>query len=40
MGIGFGLTEERILDRNQTGKMVNRNWHDLQDTHGYGCPAA
>ncbi len=30
MGIGFGLTEERILDRNQTGKMVNRNWHDYK----------
>ncbi len=28
MGIGFGLTEERILDRHQTGKMVNKNWHD------------
>jgi xanthine dehydrogenase YagR molybdenum-binding subunit len=30
MGIGLALTEERILDRNQTGKMVNRNWHDYQ----------
>ncbi len=28
MGLGLALTEERILDRNQTGKMVNRNWHD------------
>ena len=27
MGIGFGLTEERVLDR-ATGKMVNANWHD------------
>ena len=26
MGIGFGLTEMRRLDR-QTGKMVNANWH-------------
>jgi xanthine dehydrogenase YagR molybdenum-binding subunit len=30
MGIGLALTEERILDRGQTGKMVNRNWHDYQ----------
>jgi xanthine dehydrogenase YagR molybdenum-binding subunit len=30
MGIGLALTEERILDRFQTGKMVNRNWHDYQ----------
>jgi len=29
MGIGFGLTERRILDR-QTGKMVNANWHDYK----------
>jgi CO/xanthine dehydrogenase Mo-binding subunit len=30
MGLGLALTEERILDRGQTGKMVNRNWHDYQ----------
>jgi CO/xanthine dehydrogenase Mo-binding subunit len=29
MGIGFGMTEERVLDR-QTGKMVNANWHDYK----------
>ena len=29
MGIGFGRTEERILDR-QTGKMLNANWHDYK----------
>jgi xanthine dehydrogenase YagR molybdenum-binding subunit len=29
MGIGFGLTEGRVLDR-QTGKMVNANWHDYK----------
>ena len=28
MGIGFGMTEARVLDKNQTGKMVNKNWHD------------
>jgi len=30
MGIGLAMTEQRILDRNQTGKMVNRNWHDYK----------
>ncbi|MGM0574412.1 MAG: xanthine dehydrogenase family protein molybdopterin-binding subunit [Myxococcota bacterium] len=37
MGIGLGLTEERILDHGQTGRMVNTAWHDykvptMQDT--------
>ncbi len=30
MGIGFALSEARVLDRNQTGKMLNRNWHDYK----------
>ena len=30
MGIGFGATEARILDRGQTGKMLNANWHDYK----------
>ena len=30
MGIGFALTEGRILDRKQTGKLVNKNWHDYK----------
>jgi CO/xanthine dehydrogenase Mo-binding subunit len=30
MGIGFGMTEVRVLDSNQTGKMVNKNWHDYK----------
>jgi xanthine dehydrogenase YagR molybdenum-binding subunit len=30
MGIGFAMTEARILDSQQTGKMVNRNWHDYK----------
>jgi len=30
MGIGLALTEARILDAGQTGKMVNRNWHDYK----------
>jgi CO/xanthine dehydrogenase Mo-binding subunit len=29
MGIGFGMTEARVLDR-QTGKMVNKNWHEYK----------
>ena len=29
MGIGLGVTEERVLDR-QTGKMVNANVHDYK----------
>ncbi|MBI4917167.1 MAG: xanthine dehydrogenase family protein molybdopterin-binding subunit [Acidobacteria bacterium] len=28
-GLGFALTEERVLDR-ATGKMVNANWHDYK----------
>jgi CO/xanthine dehydrogenase Mo-binding subunit len=30
MGIGFAMTEARILDQNRTGKLVNRNWHDYK----------
>ena len=30
MGIGLAMTEARILDQNQTGKMVNRNWNDYK----------
>ena len=30
MGIGLGMTEERILDRSQTGRVVNMNWHDYK----------
>jgi CO/xanthine dehydrogenase Mo-binding subunit len=29
MGIGFGITEERVFDR-QTGKVLNQNWHDYK----------
>jgi xanthine dehydrogenase YagR molybdenum-binding subunit len=29
MGVGFGMTEKRVLDR-QTGRMVNANWHDYK----------
>ncbi len=30
MGIGLAMTEARILDRDQTGKMMNSNWHDYK----------
>jgi CO/xanthine dehydrogenase Mo-binding subunit len=30
MGIGLATTEMRVLDGSQTGKMVNRNWHDYK----------
>ncbi|MFB3852552.1 MAG: xanthine dehydrogenase family protein molybdopterin-binding subunit [Vicinamibacterales bacterium] len=30
MGVGLALTEERILDRGQTGKMVNLSFHDYK----------
>jgi xanthine dehydrogenase YagR molybdenum-binding subunit len=29
MGIGFAMTEDRVLDRN-TGRTVNANWHDYK----------
>jgi xanthine dehydrogenase YagR molybdenum-binding subunit len=29
MGIGFAMTEERVLDRDN-GRMVNTNWHDYK----------
>jgi CO/xanthine dehydrogenase Mo-binding subunit len=38
MGIGFGLTEQRILD-SQTGKMVNANWHDYKIPTAKDVPA-
>ncbi len=34
MGIGYGKTERRVLDSNQTGKMLNKNSLD------YGVPTA
>jgi CO/xanthine dehydrogenase Mo-binding subunit len=30
MGIGLAMTEQRVLDRRRTGKLVNRNWHDYK----------
>jgi xanthine dehydrogenase YagR molybdenum-binding subunit len=39
MCIGFGMTEVRILDVDQTGKMVNRNWHDYKIPTALDVPA-
>jgi CO/xanthine dehydrogenase Mo-binding subunit len=39
MGIGLALTEFRVLDGNQTGKMVNRNWHDYKLPTALDVPA-
>jgi len=39
MGIGLAMTEARILDRNQTGKIVNRNWHDYKLPTSLDVPA-
>ena len=39
MGIGLATTEVRILDAGQTGKMVNRNWHDYKLPTALDVPA-
>ena len=39
MGIGLAMTEARILDGSQTGKMVNRNWHDYKLPTALDVPA-
>jgi CO/xanthine dehydrogenase Mo-binding subunit len=39
MGIGLAATEARILDGSQTGKMLNRNWHDYKLPTALDVPA-
>ena len=39
MGIGLGMTEMRIFDGRQTGKLVNRNWHDYKLPTALDVPA-
>ena len=39
MGIGLGMTERRVLDRQQTGKMVNLSWHDYKIPTALDVPA-
>jgi xanthine dehydrogenase YagR molybdenum-binding subunit len=39
MGIGFAMTEARVFDKNQSGKMVNKNWHDYKLPTSLDVPA-
>jgi xanthine dehydrogenase YagR molybdenum-binding subunit len=39
MGIGYVMTEARILDGIQTGKMTNKNWHDYKLATAMDVPA-
>jgi CO/xanthine dehydrogenase Mo-binding subunit len=39
MGIGFAMTEARVLDAKQTGKMVNKSWHDYKLPTAMDVPA-
>jgi len=39
MGIGFALTERRILDVGQSGRMVNASWHDYKIPTAMDVPA-
>lgn len=39
MGIGLAMTENRVLDSSQTGKMLNRNWHDYKLPTALDVPA-
>ena len=39
MGIGLGMTEIRILDGDQTGKIVTKNWHDYKIPTALDVPA-
>jgi xanthine dehydrogenase YagR molybdenum-binding subunit len=39
MGIGYALIEQRVLDRGQTGKMINANLHDYKIPTALDVPA-
>jgi len=39
MGIGYALSEQRVLDHGQTGKMVNANLHDYKIPTALDVPA-
>jgi xanthine dehydrogenase YagR molybdenum-binding subunit len=39
MGIGLGMTERRVLDLQQTGKMCNLSWHDYKIPTAMDVPA-
>ena len=40
MGIGLAMTEARILDRNQTGRILSGNWHDYKIPTAFDIPVA
>jgi xanthine dehydrogenase YagR molybdenum-binding subunit len=39
MGIGLGMTEARVLDRGQTGRLVSRSWLDYKLPTALDVPA-
>jgi xanthine dehydrogenase YagR molybdenum-binding subunit len=39
MGIGFGLTEDRVMDREQQGKLLSVNLHDYKMPTALDAPA-
>jgi xanthine dehydrogenase YagR molybdenum-binding subunit len=39
MGAGLALTERRVLDREATGKLCNRSWHDYKIPTALDVPA-
>ena len=39
MGIGFGMTERRVLDRKQTGKLCNLSFHEYKIPTSLDVPA-
>ena len=39
MGLGFGMSEKRTLDRGQTGKLVGRGWLDYRIPTALDMPA-
>jgi xanthine dehydrogenase YagR molybdenum-binding subunit len=39
MGIGFGTTERRLLDRGRTGLLLSRSWHDYKIPTALDVPA-
>jgi len=39
MGLGYVMSEARVLDVDQTGKLCNRNWHDYKLATALDVPA-
>ena len=39
MGIGFGLTEDRVMDREHRGKLLTANLHDYKMPTALDAPA-